>query len=143
LALLVNQAYFGFAGDRISTAAVGRELWAKPLGNRSAAAVLFNRNGTTFKCVAAAPIDAPCDDVPAATTGAQRLRLDFGQLARWVAPPGTPAGAPLRCSVTDVYGGGADAGRAAPLGVFANSFERTVAPHGVAFLLIGNCTVQG
>ena len=76
--MAVNQAYAnGFAGDRIATAATGKEIWAKPLPHHETAVVLFNRNGTTYECMAASPIDAPCDDVPNATRGAQSITLPF------------------------------------------------------------------
>ena len=81
--LKVNQAYtLGFAGDRIESHAVGKELWAKPLPGGEAAVALFNRNGTTFKCMASSPIDCPCDDYANETSGAQSLTLDFSSLAR-------------------------------------------------------------
>ena len=80
--LKVNQAYtLGFAGDRIESHAVGKELWAKPLPGGEAAVALFNRNGTTFKCMASSPIDCPCDDYANETSGAQSLTLDFSSLA--------------------------------------------------------------
>merc|ERR1712139_86607 len=41
--LAVNQQYTGFAGDRMWTGAVGKEIWAKPLPNHRTAVVLFNR----------------------------------------------------------------------------------------------------
>ena len=147
-ALRVNQAYSRFAGDRITTASVGKELSAKPLGDHAVAALLFNRNGTTSKCIAASPIEAPCDDLPSATSGEQLLRLDFGTLVHWLAPPATAldgasaattgVGSTLRCNVTDVYGG-VNAASAVSLGAFTGSFERVVAPHGVAFLIIEDC----
>ena len=44
--LAVNQNYSGYAGDRVWTEAVGKEVWAKPLPGGRVGVVVFNRNGT-------------------------------------------------------------------------------------------------
>ena len=143
--LKVNQAYtLDFAGDRIESQAVGRELWGKPLPGAEAAAVLFNRNGTTYKCMASSPIDCPCDDFANATSGEQSMTLKFaslgerGWLGKQVGDVDIGLATGLSCEVTDVYGNGG-AG-AVSLGRFTGSWTAVVPPHGVRFLLVGNCT---
>ena len=95
--LTVNQEYstaHRFAGDRIWTAAVGREVWAKPLPGGRVGAVLFNRNGTTSQCDVHAPpysgsLEAPCDDNATEAAGAQSLVLSFDTLPiEWLIPGG-------------------------------------------------------
>ena len=95
--LTVNQEYstaHRFAGDRIWTAAVGREVWAKPLPGGRVGVVLFNRNGTTSRCDVHAPpysgsLEAPCDDNATEAAGAQSLVLSFDTLPmEWLIPGG-------------------------------------------------------
>ena len=152
----VDQAYTnGFAGDRIASEASGKEIWAKPLVGHTTAVVLFNRAGQTFKCMATSSIDAPCDDYPNATSGAQPITLDFAVLAEHAdlspLPPaaelerlrsvtrGAGGGGDVACDVVDVYGPHGDS--SVPLGRFTGNFTRVIPPHGVAFLLVGNCSV--
>eukprot|EP01052_Picozoa_sp_SAG31_P035684 SAG31_NODE_4340_length_3340_cov_3.282012_5_plen_160_part_00 len=144
----MNQEYtLGFAGDRIATKAVGKELWAKPLANASAAVVLFNRNGTTYKCNVQQSIECPCNDYANATFGAQSMTLKFSSLAirGWLGKQMVTGLADgdtaisVSCEVTDVYAH--DGASAASLGRFSGSWtDAAVPPHGVRFLIIGNCT---
>ena len=104
--LAVNQAYskeHSFAGDRMWSAPVGQELWAKPLGEGVVGVVLFNRDGDACtnatkynpyhrnvtcgkpggsKCCTSDgdPMDAPCTDDPELSTGAQVMALDYSVL---------------------------------------------------------------
>lgn len=116
--LAVDQEYSelaGFAGGRIATQSNARELWAKPLPNRSVAVVLFNRAGTVIGEYPAKGVDpnykpkhcddptqppctgcyinddrmwlAPCDDNVTASSGAQTLTLRLDQIPRdWLLP---------------------------------------------------------
>ena len=145
--LRVNQQYAGFAGDRIWSAPVGREIWAKPLPTKHEVAVLlFNRNGTTSDCSVRDSIDCPCDDDPSAAQGAQDMTLDFDlMLPRgWILEGSTPSGVTgvLSCDVSDIFGG-VNASAAVPLGRSDGRFEaKAVPPHGSRFLLVGNCTMK-
>jgi hypothetical protein len=142
--LQVNQAWDGFAGDRIWAEPVGKEIWAKPLPEHTVGVVLFNRNGTTVQCMASSPIQAPCDDDPASATaagGAQDITLHFDLIAHWLMPTGASSAINMQCQVIDVYGGNEDAGTDKALGSFTGSFTAKMVPaHGVAFVLVGNCT---
>lgn len=83
LALDINAAYAGNAGDFLREAVVpGTEIWAKPLPNASAAAVLFNRG-------AAGPAD---------------IAVAFSELPGLGLPPGS---AVAGCRVADVWSGAA------------------------------------
>jgi hypothetical protein len=152
--MAVNQGYDGFAGDRIATEATGKEIWAKPLRNHTTAVVLFNRNGTTYKCMAASSIEAPCDDVPNATSGAQAITLLFDQLADHTYLSPLPAAEALKLSTTTASGGrgsgaiacdivdvyGPTGASSIPLGRFVHNYTTVVPPHGSAFLIVGNCS---
>jgi hypothetical protein len=48
LILLLPACASRYAGGRIATWPVGRELWAKPLANETVAVVLFNRAGSAI-----------------------------------------------------------------------------------------------
>ena len=126
--LAVNQEWAGFAGDRVWSAATGKECWAKPLPGAAVGVVLFNRNGTTPKCEAKQAIDAPCDDWPArmnATAGAQHIELPFDSLPRkWLAP-NESGGSSLTCTVFDIF---ATPRNGKSLGKFGGSFVAAVEP---------------
>jgi len=154
--LRVNQQYCKkFAGDRIWTAPFGQELWGKPLANDSAAVVLFNRRGEPctasakfnpwhrnvtcgnggFKCSVNEPIDAPCDDVPALSMGAQNMSLDYSVLPSWLGDGASNAD--LECDLFDVF---ATAAQGKALGRFrSRQFNALVPPHGSRFLVVSNC----
>ena len=160
--LAVNQEYstvHRFAGDRIWTGAVGREVWAKPLPGGRVGAVLFNRNGTTSRCdVHASPysgsLEAPCDDNATEASGAQSLVLPFETLPmEWLIPGGDDplhsggvgsggGGMTVVCQVRDIFSG--QTGKAGKdLGLFRGSFTaEEVPPHGCRFLLLSNCTLS-
>ena len=151
--LAVNQQYHGFAGDRMWTAAVGREVWAKPLPGGRAGVVLFNRNGTTSSCdVIDSPysgsLKVPCDDNATESSGAQTLSLAFDVLpSQWLlddeqgGPPqrAHEAGA-ISCEVRDIFSGAT--GKASKdLGRHSGAFTaEDVPPHGCRFLMLSNCT---
>ena len=135
LMIKINQQYTGFAGDRIWSGAVGKEIWAKPLVGNAVAVVLFNRNGTTTHCNAARAIDAPCDDK--STEGTQVVGLDFMLISRWLSK--RPLGhRPLECVVTDVWTN--QAIRVSANGKGASTYSRELPPHGAGFIIVGNCT---
>ena len=148
--LMVDQEYaHGFAGDRIWTEAVGKEIWAKPLPGNRAAAVIFNRNGTTSPCDVTDPGRpelCPCDDNATSPghSGVQSIRLDFSVLpSQWLlgaeASDGSASGA-ISCQVRDIFSGETGA-QGKDLGAFAGGFEaRDVPPHGCRFVLLSNCT---
>jgi hypothetical protein len=49
----------------------------------------------------------------------------------------------MQCQVVDIYGGNEDAGTSRALGSFTGSFTAKMVPaHGVAFVLVGNCTMH-
>lgn len=147
--LSVDQEYAGFAGDRMWTAAVGKEIWAKPLLNGRAAAVLFNRNGTTSKCDVVGvghmgSLKCPCDDNVTESSGAQDLTLRFDVLpTHWLLGQQTSVrqgGAGISCEVRDIFSGETGAvGK--DLGRFTSAFHAAaVPPHGSRFVLLSNCT---
>ena len=83
--LRVNQLWAGFAGDRVWSKPVGKECWAKPLPELAVAVVLFNRNGSTPRCIAKRAIEAPCNHWASANltaNGAQSIELPFDTLPR-------------------------------------------------------------
>jgi hypothetical protein len=169
--LEVDQAYDennAFAGARIYTEPPGREIWAKPMGNGTVAAVLFNRAGSVvgttpegadpppsqcsdptkqiYPCHGCYVNDdrpwlAPCDDNATASTGAQLLSLDFATLpSAWVAPS---AQALKQQQPTprdcDVFDIYGETGaRGKSLGRMS-TFSAVVPPHGVRFLRLSGC----
>jgi hypothetical protein len=148
--LQVNQEYdteHAFAGDRIWTAAIGKELWAKPLPGKKVAAVLWNRNGTVVStktqgiCGAS---EAPCTDNYTASVGAQTLILDFEVVpVEWLLTSDEGAAGetgPISCEVRDIFSG--ETGKeGADLGRFTGTWDAgVVPPHGSRFVLLSNCS---
>jgi hypothetical protein len=136
--LAVNQEFsvtHRFAGgDRIWTAPVGREIWAKPLPGGRVGAVLFNRNGTTSRCDVPTPpysgsLQVLCDDNVTGSSGAQALVLAFDVLpTQWLLTgdeqlhPG--GGTAVTCEVRDIFSG--QTGKAGKdLGRFQGSFTHS------------------
>ena len=151
--LSVNQEYdteLAFAGDRIWTGAVGKELWAKPLPGKRVGAVLWNRNGTAVSTCPWPHISdartAPCDDNATASVGAQRLSLSFDVLpVEWLLASGAMEGragpAAISCEVRDIFSGKTGAA-GLDLGRFSGAFDGgVVPPHGSRFVLLSNCTI--
>jgi hypothetical protein len=162
--LKVNQNFLNFAGDRMWTGAVGKEVWAKPLPEGEVGVVVFNRNGTTSQCNILAPHDsfaAPCDDNATESSGAQQIKLEFGMLPReWMlggdgrgkigaggssssSGGGAAAdvgGSTITCSVRDIFSG-PTAAASEDLGKFSGEFDAGVLPpHGVRFVLLSSCS---
>lgn len=167
--LRINQEYqtdgASFAGGRLATWPVGRELWAKPLPGRAAAVVLFNRAGTVFGVTPSGadpkpphcsdpnstlapchgcfvnddrPWLSPCDDDAAASIGAQKVTFHTDQLPRdWLVldENATVPGSPLVCDIFDIFDTAA-AGKT--LGRFS-TWSAVVPPHGVRFIKLTGC----
>ena len=150
--LKVNQRYLNFAGDRMSTSAVGKEFWAKPLPEQEIAVVVYNRNGTTSRCDIQDAIAAPCDDNATESSGAQQIVFDFDTLPReWYGVGGGGGGdsggnsggnsGGITCNVRDIFSG-PTAAEGKDLGKFTGSFDAgTIPPHGVRFLLLSACSL--
>ena len=156
--LAVNADYnagIGFAGGRIWSAPVGKEVWAKPLLDGQAAVVLLNRAGLASGVALGdrnpyfAPyagcfdlhgrsdaILSPCDDNATASHGAQTLALDLDLIPRsWIALPASPG--VVSCEVFDILAT-PHAGEA--LGRHdGDSWSALVPPHGVRFLRVSDC----
>eukprot|EP01050_Picozoa_sp_SAG11_P006851 SAG11_NODE_551_length_8587_cov_6.916951_3_plen_172_part_00 len=168
LVLAVDQDYeieFAFAGGRIASEPTAKELWAKPLPNRTAAVVLFNRAGmaigqaveggpptqphctdpesTLPPCTGCnlhgdQPWTAPCDDNITASSGAQTLTLSLTQLPRAWLTATIDVAVGLECDVFDIF---ATAGKGAAMGrTSGGEWSAMVPPHGVRFLKLSNCS---
>ena len=87
--LAVDQAYtHGFAGDRLTSMAVGKEVWGKPLPEAAAAVLLFNRNGSASLCNVFTSVEAPCDDNVTEASAPQDVVLDFAVIpTAWLVTP--------------------------------------------------------
>lgn len=150
--LAIDQAYHGSAGDRMWTGAVGKELWAKPLGGSSAAVVLLNRAGYTSSCQISngSSLAAPCDDNATESSGAQPVPLMLTALPpAWLGLPAlsgasVPASASalassaaIECDAVDVFG---SVGSSTALGqVSSATYAPAIPPHGSKFLRLSNC----
>jgi hypothetical protein len=161
-----------FAGDRMWSAAVGQELWAKPLTENRVGAVVFNRNGTTPKCLNhaadfgdAGSVDCPCDDNTTSPDygGVQTISFDFSVLpSAWLLGSssgganessnslttedterdGDGGAGAIACHVRDIFSSATGKGK--DLGRFSGSFEaKDLGPHASRFLLLSNCKRSG
>ena len=150
--LEVDQAYaHGFAGDRLSSMAVGKEVWGKPLPEAAAAVLLFNRNGSASVCNVFTTVEAPCDDNATEASAPQDIVLDFSVIpAAWLAPTATratadghavAANAPRAISSCEVFDIFASAKEGESLGRFSSRqfVAKEVPPHGSRFLRLSNC----
>ena len=168
--IAANQQYEAehrFAGGRIASEPTAKEIWAKPLPNRTAAVVLFNRGGTAIgerveggpptpphctdpestlaPCTGCdlhgdQPWTAPCDDNTTASSGAQTVALSVAQLPReWLAVTAAAEGqAALDCDVFDIF---KTPGKGGAVGrTSGGAWSATIPPHGVRFLRLSNCS---
>jgi hypothetical protein len=164
--IAVDQYYSAdekFAGGRIWSAPVGKEIWAKPLQPGVAAAVLLNRFGASIgkfehpeklhggiaEVFAPYPgcyvldggsITVPCDENATTTSGEQQLTLDFSVLPRsWLGLPArdAPSNATISCDLFDIL---ATPSAGTKLGPSKGEWSATVQPHAVKFLRLENCT---
>ena len=96
-----------------------------------------------FKCSVDQPIDSPCTDDPALSTGAQQMILDFALLPpRWLGLTGDGdighRGAVTECSIFDVFD---TPGRGRRLGRFkSRELSAVIPPHGSRFLILSGST---
>lgn len=167
LDLLAVNSYYShqeqFAGGRIWSEPVGKELWAKPLSPGSVAAVLLNRAGLAsgnalgprnqYFAPYAGCFDlhgradaflAPCDDNVTASHGAQTIALNLSAVPRsWLglrprAETNMPFDSVLSCDVFDIL---ATPKAGASLGVHKDGmWVPLIPPHGVRFVRLSNCT---
>ena len=160
--LAVNSDYnadLKFAGGRIWSAPVGKEMWGKPLLHGAAAVALLNRAGLAsgvalgdrnpyFAPYAgcfdlhgrADAILSPCDDNVTASHGTQTLTLDLDLIPRsWLGLSPSSAGV-VSCEVFDILAT-AHVGKA--LGrQDGDGWSAVVPPHGVRFLRVSDCHLK-
>eukprot|EP00039_Didymoeca_costata_P021632 m.345013 g.345013 ORF g.345013 m.345013 type:complete len:671 (+) comp25672_c0_seq1:63-2075(+) len=155
---------FNFAGGRVWSGPLYKEVWAKPLVSpaNSVAAVLFNRGGYVIgqipsgesfpphcsdpnsqlgPCVGCfvdydKPWLSPCDDNTTASTGMQSIELQFSLInASWLGLEHSQEA--IQCHVYDIF---ATPQKGEDLGVYTNSFQANIPPHGVRFVRLSNCS---
>lgn len=163
--LLAVNSYYSqqqeFAGGRIWSGPVGKEIWAKPLAPGSVAVVLLNRAGlasgnalgtrNSYFAPYAGCFDlhgradavlAPCDDNATASHGSQPIVLNLSVVPRsWLGLPTAKSNvvdSVLNCELFDIL---ATPKAGASLGAHEDgAWAPVIPPHGARFLRLSNCT---